>query len=147
MKKLCSVLCALCLCLLVGCGAMEKASTLQDYEIGDDSVVAVTGLVGKRTVTGVSTSASNGGNTKEYTYESSSAQDDVLAYVNELLYEQGYIATEDADLESASGTVNLAAKSPSDSSKIITVDIDYSASGYTVTLTRLTGTLTEYEEE
>ena len=144
MKKICCALCALCLFLLAGCAAMEKAATLQDYEIGGDSVVAITGLVGKRTVTGVSTSSATGSNTKEYTYESSSVQDDLTAYLSELVYEQGYIATEDIDLENTSGTAAVAAESPSDSSKIITVDIDYTGSGYTITLTRLTGTLTEY---
>lgn len=131
--------------LLAGCAALEEAAALQEYELGEDSIITINALVGTRSVTGVSTSQSGGSITKEYTYKSDSVREDLTAYLTELVNNQGYLAIEeDIDLAVVPGSAKIAIVSPSDTSKIIIMEILYTGTEYTIGITRMTGTLNTY---
>jgi len=131
--------------LLAGCAMLSDAIKLQEYELGGDTIATVNAVVGERNVTGVSTSQSGESITKTYTYESSSVTEDLTAYLTKLVNSDGFIAIEaDIDLEIVPGVAKVAAESPSDPGKIIIMQIDYTDTGYTVDITRMSGTLNTY---
>ncbi len=128
--------------LLTGCGAsLEAAATILEYDVDGVKMPTINAVVGTREVTGVSSSKSSGNVTKEYTYKSSSVEDDVMAYVVVLMHDYDYIVIEDIDLENVPGTAKLAVESPGDESKVVMIEIDYTASGYTVIISHMVGTL------
>ncbi|MDR3084678.1 MAG: hypothetical protein LBU47_00010 [Christensenellaceae bacterium] len=126
---------------LTGCGALEDAAALQSYDFGEDIVPSVNSVVGERKVTGVSTGTSNGGQYKEYQYESATVSEDLIAYVIQGLIPGGWIATVDFNLNVVPGSGQIAIESE-DEGKILLMDLSYENGGYTIRVTKIVGTLT-----
>jgi hypothetical protein len=125
--------------LLTGCGALKAASKLEEYKIGDDRIPSITSQVGERDVTGVQSSTKNGIMTQEYTYASSSVYDDLLAYVS-FLMDNGWLVTEDIDLNVVPGSGELGRKA-SEEGQIILLFFSYEDDEYTIRLTKGKGTI------
>jgi len=113
-------------------------------KIGKDEVPSVKLILGeKRAVTGVSTSVENGVTSKAITYSAAGNQsEEMQTYVHALVYDYGYYYLNEADFSDSRGTDFRFAKESVEEGYIVVVRIDYDRSGYTVTLSRGTGTLT-----
>jgi hypothetical protein len=112
-----------------------EGGTLTPYAVG-------TYAVGERKVTGVSTGTDNGAQYKEYTYESSTVSDDLIAYIiDDLVESGGWVALVDFNLNDVPGTGQIATESK-DEGKILIMDITYENSGYTIKITKTVGELT-----
>jgi hypothetical protein len=136
MKKVAFMVVSLILAAaLAGCGA-----ELEAYDMADgDAVPSITSVVGEREVTGVQSSVSNGVTTKEYTYVSDTVYDDLLSYVRALM-DEGWLVTQDIDLNVVPGSGELAAHS-SEEGQVILVGFTYDDAGYVITVTKGKGTL------
>lgn len=126
---------------LTGCGALKKAAQLEAYDFGPDSVPSVNSVVGERKVTGAKTGTGSGGTYKEYTYESASVSEDLIAYVIDGLMQNGWYALVDFNLTDIPGKGQLATESK-DSGQLLIMDLDYAQEGYTIRVTKGEGTLT-----
>jgi hypothetical protein len=127
---------------------------LQDkgtYELGKDTITSIKGVIGDlgaRKVTGISTATENGVQTKVYSYstdpdDGTQAANDIAAYWNYISENDGFLSLVSFDGLPYEGGVELRfAKESVDGGKIIIMDIDYNAKGYTVTITKGEGTLT-----
>lgn len=136
-----SVLLILALTLaLSGCGAaLKEAATLSEYEVDDENIPSITSFVGEREVTGVESGTSNGVASKQYTYVSDTVYDDLLAYVTALM-DQGWLVTQDIDLNVVPGSGELGKKSTEDG-KILLVSFSYQESEYVIKIVKGEGTL------
>lgn len=146
MKKTVSILLSAllllgCMLTFAGCGALKKAAQLSSYDFGADSIPSVNSVVGERKVTGAQTGTGTGGAYKEYTYESASVSEDLIAYLIDDLLANNWYALVDFNLTSLPGEARLAMQSQ-DSGQIIIMDVRYEQSGYTIRLTKGEGTLT-----
>lgn len=142
MKKVAFMVVSLILAAaLAGCGAaLKDAAQLEAYDMADgDAVPSITSVVGEREVTGVQSSVSNGVTTKEYTYVSDTVYDDLLSYVRALM-DEGWLVTQDIDLNVVPGSGELAAHS-SEEGQVILVGFTYDDAGYVITVTKGKGTL------
>lgn len=125
--------------LLSSCGALSAAAKLEEYEIGGETVKTVNSVVGERTVTGVETSTTNGVPQKQYTYESDSVFDDLLAYT-QYLQNNDWIVSQDYDLSVTPGTAQLA-KNSSEDGKVLVLAVAYEGDKYAIKLTKTEGTI------
>jgi len=149
-KSIVTAILALCVILtLASCSLMQDKGT---YEMGKDSITSIKGVIGEmgaRKVTGVSTATNNGVQTKEYTYttdpaDETQAANDIAAYWNYIHANDGFLSLVDFDSLPYAGDVELRfAKNSVDEGKIIIMDIEYNTKGYTITLTKGEGTLTD----
>lgn len=144
-KALCIILAALltaaCGVAVSGCGVLKKAAELQAYDLGSDSVPSVNSVIGGRRVTGVRSGTDTGSMYKEYTYESETVSEDLIAYLIDGLLESDWYALVDFNLADIPGAAQLAAESK-DSGQIIIMDVTYEQNAYTIRLTKGEGTLT-----
>lgn len=126
---------------LTGCVAVLKdTAALEAYDMaGGDAVPSINSVVGEREVKGVKSSVSNGVTTKEYTYVSDTVYDDLLAYVQALM-DEGWLVTQDIDLNVVPGTGQLAAHSYEEE-QVVLVDFSYDDAGYIIKVTKGKGTL------
>jgi|GEM_PF-1608350 len=122
------------------CSILSDAAELQEYDMSGDSVKTVNAVVGEREVTGVETGVTNGVINKQYTYESNSVFDDLMAYT-QYLRENGWNVTQDYDLNVTPGNAQLA-KESADTDKILVLSIAYEDSKYAIKITKGDGTLT-----
>jgi hypothetical protein len=127
--------------MLTGCGAaLTNAAKLETYDMGSSDVIpSITSVVGEREVTGVESSTSNGVITKQYTYVSDTVYDDLLAYVQKLM-DDGWLVTQNIDLNVVPGSGELATQSE-DEGEVILVAFSYDDAGYVVKITKGKGTL------
>lgn len=129
---------------LTACNTLSDAAKLTEYDFGTDKVPTINSVIGtERKVTGVSSGTSNGIKYKEYTYQTDSTFDDLLAYVTALMNDYDWMAIEDYNLNDPTGTVKLAIES-ADSGKILIMTITYKANEYTIRIEKGDGTLTRY---
>lgn len=124
---------------LSGCGALEAAGKLEQYEMSGEVIPSVTSVAGEREVTGVNTATNNGVTTKTYTYVSATVYDDLWAYVQKLM-DDGWLVTEDIDLNLVPGSGQLGMNS-SEEGKILLVSFTYDSGGYVIELTKGKGTI------
>ena len=123
--------------LLTACG---NAAKLPAYELGSDKVPSVYAVIGEeRKVTGVSAGTSNGVQYKEYTYETASMLEDLVTYTK-YLRDNGWLVTEAYNLETGSGTAQLATQS-ADAGKILIMSIEFKLNSYTIKIEKGAGTL------
>ena len=143
MKKRIHILVCLLVCaalLLMGCKpVLADASKLANYELGKDLVPSIYSVVGEREVTGIESSAKNGAIKKLYTYASASVFDDLLEYIKALM-DEGWVVTEDIDLNITPGSGQLALHSV-DEGKIVLLNFTYDNDGYTIDLIKDKGTI------
>ena len=130
-----------CAFTLTGCGMLANAQKLESYEFGADSIPTINSVVGERKVTGVQSGTGTGGTYKEYTYESQTVTEDLIAYLIDGLLENNWHALTDFNLNDIPGTAQLASESE-DSGQIIIMDVTYEQNAYTIKLTKGEGTLT-----
>ncbi len=139
MKKFACLTISLLL-MLTGCGAiLTDAAQLEQYDMGDDEIISITSVVGEREVAGVETSTNNGVTSKQYTYISDTVYDDLLAYVTQLM-EDGWLVTQDIDLNVLPGSGELGMHSVDDG-QILLVSFTYDEDGYVINVTKGKGTL------
>lgn len=131
----------LALGMLAGCAALSSAEKLTAYDMSGDSIPSVNSVVGDRKVEGVSAGTSNGVAKQEYKYASDSVTQDLIAYIQELLNNQGFLGISDFDVSVIPGSGQIA-KASKDSGKIIIMQLDYTSTGYTITISKGEGTLT-----
>ncbi|MCE5236398.1 MAG: hypothetical protein ABFC62_03830 [Clostridiaceae bacterium] len=125
--------------MLSGCGALEAAGKLEQYDMSGDAIPSVTSVAGEREVTGVNAATNNGVVTKTYTYVSSTVYDDLWAYVQKLM-DDGWLVTEDIDLNVVPGSGQLGMNS-TEAGKILLVSFTYDSAGYVIELTKAKGTI------
>lgn len=126
--------------MLSACSIFSDAAKLQEYDFDSDKIPTINSQVGERKVTGVETSVTNGEPQKQYTYESSTVADDILAYM-QYLVDNGWITTQAYDLTVSPGSVQLARES-ADAGKVLVISIAYEGSKYAIKITKTDGTLT-----
>ena len=118
-------------------------------KIGKDEVPSVKYIIGEvRNVTGVNSSIENGVSKKVITYSVLENQrEEMLKYAQALYdnYHFWYYETNEDDFSGSEGIDLRLAKESVEEDFIIIVRIDYDRSGYTITLTRVRGTLTVNE--
>lgn len=122
---------------------LNKTSTLDYYIVDNEKVTAITSVVGKRKVNGVSSSISNGIYTKKYSYKNiENAKGDIRAYINKLMDEE-FINTTNIDLNNNSDEIKLAKKSENDN-EIIILTINYNEFGYIIKIEKGKGSIQPY---
>ncbi|OQA48665.1 MAG: hypothetical protein BWY46_01269 [Firmicutes bacterium ADurb.Bin300] len=132
-------LCLLYVLIFTGCGVLAEAGKLEQYEMGKDVIPSITSVVGERAVTGVKTSIDGGVATKQYSYTSDSVYDDLLAYITKLM-DEGWLVTQDIDLNVVPGSGELG-KESSEEGKILLVSFSYDESGYEIKISKGEGTI------
>lgn len=132
---------ALALGMMTGCAALTDAGKLEAYDMSGDSIPSINSIVGERKVEGISTGTNNGVAYKEYKYASDTVSADLVAYLNVLMDDYGYLGLIDFNVTEIPGTGRLAGESK-DSGKIIVIELDYTNSGYTIRISKGDGTLT-----
>jgi len=125
--------------------ATDSASKLTEYDFGTDKVASVNAVIGeKRKVTGVDVgvSATPSGSVqyKQYTYETASMFEDLLAYSNHLR-NKGWLVLKDYNLAAGNGEMQLAIES-ADSGKILIMSVVFEKDKYAIRITKGEGTLT-----
>lgn len=125
--------------VLAGCGILSNAAELEQYEMGSDVIPSINSVVGEREVTGVETSTNNGIKVKQYSYSSTSVFDDLWAYAS-MLMEDGWLVTQDIDLNVVPGTGELGRNSV-DEGQILLLFFSYEENGYTIRITKGEGTI------
>ena len=124
--------------LLSACGSAAK---LSEYDFGTDKVPSVNAVIGEeRKVTGVETGTTNGVRYKQYTYESATVAEDLIAYTARLRG-SGWLVTKDYNLADAKGEAELATES-ADSGKILILSIAFETGKYAIRVNKLDGSLT-----
>ena len=131
--------------LAVGVILMVTGNTasLDRIKIGKDEVPSVKFVLGEeRSVSGVSTSIENGITKKEIKYSVSENQnEEMYTYAVALTSDYGYYRLNDNDFTGMSGYDFQFAKESVEAGYLVIVRIDYDRYGYTITLSRGTGTL------
>ena len=123
--------------------ACSSAAKLTEYELGDDKVSSINAVLGEdRKVAGVSTGKDNDVDYKQYTYESSSVMEDLIAYAT-YLQDNGWIATMDVDFSATSGEAQFGIPSV-DEGKILIISIAFDNGKYAIRFNKLEGELTMY---
>lgn len=122
---------------------IRNTTDAEEYEMGDDTLLSIKSVVGKRDIVGISTGIYDGVKTKSMEYRSSSVQEDLMTYVQYLRDEGGFILVRDMDLTQIPSSVYLG-KTSVDPGMLVMLTIDYDAFGYTLTLQKGEGTLTTY---
>ena len=121
--------------------ATSSAEKLTEYEISGDKVASVNAVLGEtRKVTGVSTGTSNGVRHKQYTYETASVLQDLIAY-SVYLRNNGWLVTKEYDLTTGGGEMGFA-KESADSGKILMMSVEFEQGKYAIKITKGEGTLT-----
>jgi hypothetical protein len=142
-KTVCTVVSVLLVFALVpalsGCGILADAEKLEQYEMDEDVIPSINSVVGEREVTGVESSTDNGVKVKQYSYSSDSVFDDLLQYVI-TLREDGWLVTQDIDLDVVPGTGELG-KNSVDEGRVVLVFFSYDDSGYTIKISKGEGTI------
>ncbi len=128
---------ALCSCFF---GDMAREAGESDfYAFGEDTVPSVKSVVGSRSVTNVSTSVNIGNTVKEYGYRSDTVYEDLTVYAQHLS-DNGWMITQDAQGDEIAGSIQIA-KPSVDEGMILVMDIVYNGKDFTLTMSKLPGTL------
>jgi len=136
-----TLLLAVFILLLGGCGMFDDAAKLTEYDFGTDKVPTINKVIGEeRKVTGISTGTENDVQYKQYTYQTSSMLEDLSAY-SAYLQENGWIVTKDYNLNDGVGEMQLAIES-ADAGKILVISVAFEANQYAVRINKLVGELT-----
>jgi len=123
--------------LFSGCG---NAAKLTEYDFGSDKIPSINAVIGEeRKVSGVSTGAENGVVYKQYTYQTRTMVDDLMAYYSRL-DELGWSVTKDFDLNDVEGEMQLAIES-ADEGKILIMSVAFTPNRYAVKISKMVGTL------
>lgn len=125
-------------------GILKNTQETDFFEIGGDKIPSVKYILGeKKTVTGVSTSISNGIEEKIITYSVSENQNaEMREYALALIENYGYYHLNDNAFSGSVGRDFQFGANSAQEGYIIIIHIDYDTNGYTLTLTRGKGALT-----
>lgn len=111
----------------VACGKTDPV-----IKVGDDEIPSLYSVVGERSISGTSTSISNGVHTKEKTYAAGEvSQEDIDQYLTSLQDSSEFIVTKAAEQSGTTTTAQLAKESVS-SGKVIVVNVVFDSAGSTV---------------
>jgi hypothetical protein len=127
--------------LFSGCAMFDDAAKLTEYDFDTDKVATINAVLGEqRKVIGISTGTENGVQYKQYTYQTESMMDDLIAY-SLYLQEHGWIITEDYNLNDAKGEMQFAIDS-ADAGKILVISVAFEQTQYAIRVNKLVGELT-----
>ena len=122
---------------------LTNAGNSDYYAIGDDKIISITNVVGKRKLNNISTNKEKGVTIKKYGYINiDDVKSDINKYIDELK-NNNYINTTDIDLSKNNNSISLANYSVDDG-YIIIVNIEYDLGNYTITLKKGKGTIQPY---
>lgn len=117
-----------------------KVNNADEYTIGKDSVISIKSVVGVRNIENKISTLEKGVNTTKYVYKvDSNITDDIQKYIDKLK-ENGFLTIKDADFSQTTSTAKLG-KSSVEEDYVIIVQIDYDTTGYTVSVSKGTGTI------
>jgi hypothetical protein len=119
------------------------------YIVDGESIPSITAMLGEaRTVANEADGSLNGGSSVsvEYSVPGSGQGLELYQYALYLQSEEEFIFTTDADFNQPSGTGVQMAKESGKTGFILIVELDWDESGYTITTSRLIGTITRYDE-
>lgn len=123
--------------------SLNNAGNAKYYTLGDDKIISITNVVGKRKVNKISSSKSNNIIAKQYKYINiSNSKSDISRYVQELR-NNNFVNTTDIDLSKDKDEISLATSSV-DSDNIIIVTISYNLDYYIITLKKGKGSIQPY---
>lgn len=138
------ITCVLLLILTIAGGGYllyHKITHIEEYQLGDDIIPSISTVLGEGSASSVSTEMKNGITTKTITYQSASVQEDLYAYVEYLEEQEGFILTQDMDLNQVPSSVQMG-KPSVDPGEVIILTMEYDHFGYTITLKKGEGKLT-----
>jgi len=130
-------------------GAVGKAAKADYYELGNDRIPSVKFALGeKRKVSGVNTSISNGTTMKEYKYNEPGRDQaqEMIAYLNYLREKNGFLILNDENFNPPDAWCKIGRNSVDAGYEII-VQIEYSPTGYIITLVKEPGEITPNTDE
>ncbi len=128
--------------LLCSCGVLSNAAEAESYDFGKDAIPSIKAVLGEsREVSGVTTSTENGTQRKQYDYKSDTVYDDLVAYMEYMINEQGWLLTQDMDLRVAPGAAQIA-KASADEGKLLVINVSYDETTYILLIQKGEGTLT-----
>ena len=126
--------------LLSSCAMLEEAAKLTEYDLGTDKVRSVNSVIGEqRIVTAVSLGTQNGTQYKQYTYQTSSMVEDLIAY-STYLQENGWVVTQGYNLYDGNGEMQLGIES-ADYGKVLIISIAFEETQYAIRINKLVGEL------
>lgn len=115
----------------------------ESYYLGDDVIPSVTAAAGVRVVTSLETVVDDGIPYKQYSYESDTVVEDMIAYF-QCLADDGYAVTQSYDLSEMPGGARFAKESPQFPGQLILIAVNYTEAGYAVKVARERGTLQNF---
>ncbi len=109
---------------------LKEASTAENYKIGDQTITAITKVVGERSVTGISTKYMNGRKSKSYSYVvDGDPKEDVDLYVEHLCKNDGFVIDDNSAKDDFYGDITLYKKSEEST---LMMNIVYDYAGYRI---------------
>ncbi len=125
-----------------------KKEELTSYQIEDDSVSAISSVVGERELTEMVKQQEEGIQKVEYHYDSiETSAADVKAYTEYLENQEKFVPLMDSNLDNPAGYVSVARKSVKEG-YLFQIDIDYTPKDFNIILSCSQGELpTIYDEE
>lgn len=123
---------------------INKAENIDYYTIGNDKIISITNVVGKRKINRISINKSKGITTKTYTYTNvSNVKSDISKYTEELK-NNNFVNTTNIDLSKDNNTISLASSSI-DPDNIIIITILYNLDRYTIIMKKGKGSIQLYD--
>ena len=128
----------------------KPPSETEYYTLGNDRILSIIELVGKRSRPESGSSTIGGDLVLDYTYKTdvndpTQAANDLASYITYLMQEEEFYNLVSFDGLPYEGGIDLSfAKESVDAGYIIIFDIKYDSSGYTFTIRKTEGTLTKY---
>lgn len=122
---------------------LTNVGNVDYYTIGEDKIISITNVVGKRKINSISTKKEKGITIKKYTYiDVDDVKSDIEKYVDDLK-NNNYITTSNIDLSKDNNNISLATYSI-DENNIIIINIAYDLESYTITIKKGKGSIQPY---
>lgn len=123
--------------------SLNNTANKDYYIMGNDEIISIKNVVGKRKINSTSTNINNGNTTKKYQYvKIDNVQSDLNEYITEI-QKRNFVNTTAYDLSKESDTIKFACESL-EKDKIIIMTITYTNNSYTIELQKGKGTLNLY---
>jgi len=138
------VVAAIAAIVLVANVATGNVAGQDHFKIGPDEVPSVKLVLGEeRDVSSYNSTTSGGIQTITIVYKVAENQNyEMERYADALMYSDGFVMITDNDFTGPAGSGFMFARESVEDGYVVIARIDYDSGGYTLTLTRGTGTLT-----
>lgn len=125
---------------VIGYLLYERIAHVQEYRLGDDVIPSINAVLGEGSASSIFAETKNGITTTTIVYQSPTVQEDLASYVQYLEDQEGFILTQDMDLNQVPSSVQMG-KTSVDPGEVIILTVDYDHFGYTITLKKGEGQL------